>query len=391
VESSDALMCVDEATANLTAALKSKRMWDNTLLLWTSDNGGVLVEQGNNSPLRGGKATLFEGGLRVLSFVSGGLLPATAPRRLDSIISIADWYSTFAKLATGVEPRDPKAHMHGLPAIDSRDVWPQLAGGGSDKGAGGATQQTSMGGAGRERSAIAAFSESGKVQGEEEDGGGVRTELLLSYVAHTPQGRPLPPFFSFANGTRREGRGESVAYVRGKYKLLGRDLYKGAPAIVNGIVSHKRSKDVAVAKGLKTGWTSRGDCAVEPDRDAASTAMYLLFDLDADPAERRDLAAQRPELLAEMVARVDALGAESYQTPTHGASYGLRCVKREEADEAYGGYYGPLCAEGEEFFATRKAEVIAFRRRRGRRQQEQQEQHEHKQEQQQEKQEQQEQ
>ena len=60
--------------------LERKGMWDSTLMLWTSDNGGVIVEQGNNSPLRGGKATLFEGGMRVLSFLSGGWMPAAAPR-----------------------------------------------------------------------------------------------------------------------------------------------------------------------------------------------------------------------------------------------------------------------------------------------------------------------
>ena len=59
------LGCVDDATPNPTAALQVKGMWQNTLMLWSSDNGGVLVSQGNNSPLRGG-ATLFEGGMRAV-------------------------------------------------------------------------------------------------------------------------------------------------------------------------------------------------------------------------------------------------------------------------------------------------------------------------------------
>jgi arylsulfatase B len=39
------------------------------------DNGGHLGNSQNNYPLRGGKMTEFEGGLRQSAFVSGGFLP----------------------------------------------------------------------------------------------------------------------------------------------------------------------------------------------------------------------------------------------------------------------------------------------------------------------------
>merc|ERR1719201_1382260 len=70
---------IDEGLANVTKALKAKGMWDNTLLVVTSDNGGPSFsdqQAASNFPLRGGKYTEFEGGLRTNAFVSGGLLPA---------------------------------------------------------------------------------------------------------------------------------------------------------------------------------------------------------------------------------------------------------------------------------------------------------------------------
>ena len=47
--------CVSEGTGNVTRALKKAGMWDTTLFLWSSDNGGPQYWLGNNYPLRGGK------------------------------------------------------------------------------------------------------------------------------------------------------------------------------------------------------------------------------------------------------------------------------------------------------------------------------------------------
>lgn len=56
----------DSELGNLTALLKSKHMWNTTLLVAQSDNGGPIYAGGgaNNAPLRGGKLHDFEGGFR---------------------------------------------------------------------------------------------------------------------------------------------------------------------------------------------------------------------------------------------------------------------------------------------------------------------------------------
>eukprot|EP01047_Picozoa_sp_COSAG01_P072596 COSAG01_NODE_11586_length_1898_cov_1.642222_2_plen_74_part_00 len=46
--------CVSEGTGNVTRALKRAGMWDTTLFLWSSDNGGPQYWLANNYPLRGG-------------------------------------------------------------------------------------------------------------------------------------------------------------------------------------------------------------------------------------------------------------------------------------------------------------------------------------------------
>ncbi len=71
---------------------------------------------------------MFEGGIRVNAFVSGGFLPpAVRGTKLEGIIHIADWYGTLCALA-GVDPTDHWAAASGLPPVDSVDVWPMLSG-----------------------------------------------------------------------------------------------------------------------------------------------------------------------------------------------------------------------------------------------------------------------
>ena len=124
---------MDEVVGNVTDAMKNKSMWDNTLVVFSSDNGGPVDLQenaANNWPLRGGKYSLFEGGLRVAAFVSGGFIPkALRGTTNNGIVHIADWYATLSSLA-GVDPTDHRAAAdpQGLPPIDSIDMWPFLSG-----------------------------------------------------------------------------------------------------------------------------------------------------------------------------------------------------------------------------------------------------------------------
>ena len=123
----------DSILANVTAALKRRGMWNRTLVIHLSDNGGPVWKKmawhANNFPLRGGKHTNWEGGVRVVAFASGGFLPA--PRHgvvLSGVMHNADWYPTLATLA-GASPEDPPAPgVTGVPGVDGYDMWPYIIG-----------------------------------------------------------------------------------------------------------------------------------------------------------------------------------------------------------------------------------------------------------------------
>ena len=58
-----AVTCMDEAIGELMKVLEKNKIADNTLVMFLSDNGGS--GNGGNAPLKGGKSTMWEGGLRV--------------------------------------------------------------------------------------------------------------------------------------------------------------------------------------------------------------------------------------------------------------------------------------------------------------------------------------
>ena len=118
---------LDEVVGNLTQALKKRGLWDNLLFVTSSDNGGPLGSA-NNYPLKGGKFSDWQGGIRVNAFVSGGYLPEKMRgQKTDGYIHLTDWYATFCHLA-GVDPTDEEAAKAKLPPIDSLNVWPLISG-----------------------------------------------------------------------------------------------------------------------------------------------------------------------------------------------------------------------------------------------------------------------
>ena len=112
--------CEDAQIGRIVAALEKRGMMQNTLLVFSSDNGGPLTCGANNGPLRGGKGTLYEGGVRVPAFAvwQGKLAAGTA---VTEPLHMVDWYPTLLKLA-GAAPEQT------LP-LDGLDAWPTIAAG----------------------------------------------------------------------------------------------------------------------------------------------------------------------------------------------------------------------------------------------------------------------
>jgi arylsulfatase B/arylsulfatase I/J len=99
---------LDSAVGNFVDMLKARGMWEDTLLWVTTDNGGMTsfrdpstppASAASNWPLRGGKTTLFEGGVRGISFVAGGRLPVSASGRIvNDLLQHVDVPVTLAAL-----------------------------------------------------------------------------------------------------------------------------------------------------------------------------------------------------------------------------------------------------------------------------------------------------
>ncbi len=109
---------VDEAIGQITAALDEKGLRKDTLIIFSSDNGGPGPGRVSlNTPLRAGKGTIYEGGIRVCSFATWpGKIPAGST--VNEPIHAVDWYPTLLKLAGA--PIAQKLAPDGL------DIWPVL-------------------------------------------------------------------------------------------------------------------------------------------------------------------------------------------------------------------------------------------------------------------------
>jgi arylsulfatase A-like enzyme len=206
------LAVLDEAVGQVVAAIDRKGLRKDTLFLFSSDNGGpqpgVVT---SNGPLRGAKATLYEGGVRVPAVAAwdGHIKPSSV---VNAPLHAVDWYPTLLTLAG--------ARVDQSLPLDGRDAWPAIT-----------------------------------------------------------QGAPSPHDAILLNATPRAG-----AIRVGDWKLIVRSG------------GRRYSNDVIEDEGPPV---TSGPESVE------------LFNLGDDPYEKHDLAAARPEKVAELQARYDALARQA--------------------------------------------------------------------------------
>lgn len=95
---------MDDSIGKVVHALREKSMLENTIIIFTTDNGGPAAgfnqNAASNWPLRGVKNTLWEGGVRGAAFLWSPLLKS-AFRVANQRMHIVDWFPTLLEAAGG--------------------------------------------------------------------------------------------------------------------------------------------------------------------------------------------------------------------------------------------------------------------------------------------------
>eukprot|EP01043_Picozoa_sp_COSAG02_P005978 COSAG02_NODE_166_length_31947_cov_34.168617_11_plen_392_part_00 len=259
------MAAVDSSLANMTNLHKSLGIWERTVIIFSTDNGGPTDEGGSNAPLRGQKATSYEGGVRGVGWVGGGLAAVQRGAVSRALIHVSDWYPTIVHGIAGLEVG---VAADGTPPLDGLDAWPSI---------------------------ISASAPS------------ARTEMLLQLTA--------------GNQAIRVGKYKLIKGLAGGPASKGTfctphdDNVCTAPKCYPYNISVETSAAVC-----KNGWVPAPesgklpepppevDCPAVPcsfpNSSYASTSNILLFDLEADPSERNDLSKLQPALRQTLLARL---------------------------------------------------------------------------------------
>lgn len=98
------VMAIDWAMGAIVTELKKRGLFENTLILFTSDNGSRNDRGDSNGPLRGNKATTWEGGMRVplIAHWPGIVKPSVN----SEIVTSLDLYPTLANIGGAKVPQD---------------------------------------------------------------------------------------------------------------------------------------------------------------------------------------------------------------------------------------------------------------------------------------------
>lgn len=257
--------CLDEAVGNVTAALKAAGIFDETLIIFTTDNGGPA--QGFNSnmasnwPLRGMKRTLWQGGVRGVGFASGAGIK-NGGTRSSEMIHATDWFPTVLTAAirgldgTGegtwrqlLDPNEPKRQLG-----DGVDAWDILSKGEPSK----------------------------------------RNEIIIE--AH--------PFNTTRDGENPDD-GNGQAIIVGDMKLI---LEKGPQW-------HGPPNDLWYTSGSNPQlYNHTVKCAPAPDKGPLPP---VLFNITADPCEYKDLKDELPDVYNQLLDRLNAYRATAVPVDFH--------------------------------------------------------------------------
>eukprot|EP00484_Ammonia_sp_Unknown_P016451 CAMPEP_0197034286 /NCGR_PEP_ID=MMETSP1384-20130603/12442_1 /TAXON_ID=29189 /ORGANISM="Ammonia sp." /LENGTH=634 /DNA_ID=CAMNT_0042464193 /DNA_START=33 /DNA_END=1934 /DNA_ORIENTATION=+ len=276
---------VDDAMKDIVTFIKDSGLWDNTLLVFGSDNGGKKTI-GDNAPYRGYKNTSWEGGVRVPLFVTGGYLNEEQKGTVnDYTMHIVDWYPTLMS-AAGLEVNYKRSTRLHSTVEDLRDNrWID-------------TEEMELDGIDMWQ----------YIQGEQSDDDYFENEreILLDlnevWCAHSSCGALRIGRFKYI-------RGNNIATLLPDYdgSDWDRSFVFDADAAETWCQAHKHEFEVQHA----VTFDETSVHAMINSIGCQSTDKGCLFDLDLDPCEYYDLSEVYPEMVTKFQSRLDEFQSEA--------------------------------------------------------------------------------
>lgn len=276
------LDCLDEGIGNVTAALASSGLLDNTLILFVADNGGPITEPNcpicgdhtgtTNYPLRGGKHSLWEGGVRVTAAAWGSMLQNTGGNR-SGLMHHVDLLPTLLQ-AAGIPPSSlppgSTQPLHGINQWDFLRVGPP------------------------------SFPSS-------------RNEVLLNIDPL----QAAPYDMGHGNAAIRVGQWKLLVGMTGPpWGYMPEALPPATPAEAAAVAAATGPLPSAYTYGYPlppaSAW-SAGPPALWP----LNNQTVQLFNIDLDPSERMDVSAQNPAIVSQLLARLAYWGSEVQVVPLY--------------------------------------------------------------------------
>lgn len=115
---------LDEGIGNIASKLEELGLMENTIIVFSSDNGGAGIVGGFNDPFRGGKIGGWEGSCRVPAFIRAPALLNGGGRVWDGMMHVVDFAPTVLSLVDGPggTSHDILDTVEGHGRIDGKDL-----------------------------------------------------------------------------------------------------------------------------------------------------------------------------------------------------------------------------------------------------------------------------
>jgi len=125
----DWVLEIDASVGKILDTLRELKLDERTLVIFTSDNGGPTQQGSDNGPLRGGKGSTLEGGMRVCTIawwpgqVPAGTETADITAMIDLLPTLAGLSGANLPAGRKLDGRDVRGSILGIASAESRDVF----------------------------------------------------------------------------------------------------------------------------------------------------------------------------------------------------------------------------------------------------------------------------